>query len=89
MEVEVRYATEFGSSATVINVTEIPNFTKRFKILSVNPHSEPKDEIKELLDLVERGVSEINHIKFTYKDKGHCVKYLSDCEAIIERLKKK
>lgn len=43
MEVQVRYATEFGSSATVINVTEIPSFAKRFKLLSVNPHEEQTD----------------------------------------------
>ena len=41
MQVEVRYSTEFGSSATVINVTEIPSFAKRFKLLSVKPYEEP------------------------------------------------
>ena len=41
MQVEVRYSTEFSSSATVINVTEIPSFAKRFKLLSVKPYEEP------------------------------------------------
>ena len=52
MKVEVRYATEFGSSATVINVTEIPSFAKRFKLLSVNPHKElsTKLHIGEIVD---------------------------------------
>ena len=49
MDVEVRYSTEFGSSATVIDVTEIPSFAKRFKMLSVKPietkYSE--DEVKQ------------------------------------------
>ena len=173
MEVQVRYATEFGSSATVINVTEIPSFAKRFKLLSVNPHEEQtdlkpstklhigevvdesypeefrkeapktgslteaikevinnqlkeiesltleeaakrydgenaasgvksfiagakwyaetrgKEEVNDLLEMLKRSIAEINHIKYTYKDKGHCVKYLSDCETIIEQYKNK
>ena len=47
------------------------------------------EEVLELLEMLKRSVVEINHIKFTYKDKGHCVKYLSDCETIIEQFKKK
>jgi hypothetical protein len=46
-------------------------------------------EVNELLNLLEQSIKEINHIKITYKDKGHCVKYLSDCEDIIEQFKKK
>jgi hypothetical protein len=37
MEVIVRYATEFGSSTSIMNVEKIPSFTKKFKILSVEP----------------------------------------------------
>jgi hypothetical protein len=62
MKVEVRYATEFGSSATVIDVTEIPRFSKRFKLLSVNPYKKPKqkknmfneEEVRKLL-IAQRG----------------------------------
>ena len=48
-----------------------------------------EEEVLELLDLLKRSIAEINHIKYTYKDKGHCVKYLSDCENVIEQFKKK
>jgi len=37
MKVEVRYATEFGSSTIIMNVNKIPEFTEKFKILSVKP----------------------------------------------------
>ena len=37
MKVEVRYATEFGSQTSIMKVKKIPNFTKRFTILSVKP----------------------------------------------------
>jgi hypothetical protein len=37
MKVEIKYATEFGSQVSIINVTEIPKFIKRFKILSLEP----------------------------------------------------
>lgn len=47
MKVEVRYATEFGSSATVIDVTDIPRFAKRFKMLSVKPYEENENETKQ------------------------------------------
>jgi cell division septum initiation protein DivIVA len=48
-----------------------------------------EEEVNELLNLLEQSIKEINHIKITYKDKGHCVKYLSDCEDIIEQFKNK
>ena len=47
------------------------------------------EEVDDLLEMLERSISEINHLKYTYKDKGHCGKYLSDCENIIEKLKNK
>lgn len=46
-------------------------------------------EVNDLLEMLKRSISEINHLKYTYKDKGHCGKYLSDCETIIENFKKK
>jgi hypothetical protein len=48
-----------------------------------------EEEVAKLLDLLERSIKEINHIKFTYKDRGHCDKYLFDCENIIKQFKKK
>jgi hypothetical protein len=48
-----------------------------------------QEGVSELLNLLQRSVEEINHIKNTYKDKEHCVKYLSDCEATIEKFKNK
>jgi hypothetical protein len=48
-----------------------------------------QEGVLELLNLLQRSVEEINHIKYTYKDSGHCVKYLSDCEATIEKFKNK
>lgn len=47
------------------------------------------EEVRELLDLLKRSITEIIHIKYTYKDKGHCVKYMSDCEAVIKKFTKK
>lgn len=57
MEVIVRYATEFGSSATTIDVEEIPTFTKKFTILSVTPVEEDyhiiiKDVAKFRVELI-------------------------------------
>ena len=48
-----------------------------------------KEEVNDLLEVLKRSISEINHLKYTYKDKGNCGKYLSDCETIIEQFKKK
>ena len=48
-----------------------------------------EEEVNDLLEMLKRSISEINHLKYTYKDKGHCGKYLSDCETIIEQFKKK
>jgi len=48
-----------------------------------------QEGVLELLNLLQRSVEEINHIKYTYKDSGYCVKYLSDCEATIEKFKNK
>ena len=44
VKVEVRYSTEFGSSSSVIDVQEIPKFSKRFNILSVTPVENNYDE---------------------------------------------
>lgn len=44
VKVEVRYSTEFGSSSSIIDVTEIPKFSKRFNIISVNPVEDSYDE---------------------------------------------
>ena len=48
-----------------------------------------EEEVNDLLEMLKRSISEINHLKYTYKDKGHCGKYLSDCETIIDQFKKK
>ena len=48
-----------------------------------------EEEVNDLLEVLKRSISGINHLKYTYKDKGHCGKYLSDCETIIEQFKKK
>jgi hypothetical protein len=48
-----------------------------------------EEEVDTLLEMLKRSIAEINHIKHTYKDRGHCVKYLSDCESAIEQFKKK
>lgn len=40
MEVQVRYSTEFGSTATTMDIEKLPSFTTRFKILSVKPIEE-------------------------------------------------
>ena len=47
------------------------------------------EEVDDLLEMLERSISEINHLKYTYKDKGHCGKYLSNCKTIIEKFKSK
>jgi hypothetical protein len=47
MKVKVRYSTEFGSSSSIIDVTEIPKFSKRFNILSVNPIDDSYDDEEE------------------------------------------
>jgi hypothetical protein len=44
VKVIVRYSTEFGSSASIIDVTEIPKFSKRFNIRSINPVEDSNDE---------------------------------------------
>ena len=44
VKVEVRYSTEFGSSSSIIDVQEIPKFSKRFNILSVTPVENNYDE---------------------------------------------
>jgi hypothetical protein len=48
-----------------------------------------EEEVDTLLEMLKRSIAEINHIKHTYKDRGHCVKYLSDCESAIEQFKNK
>ena len=47
-----------------------------------------EEEVNDLLEMLKHSISEINHLKYTYKDKGHCGKYLFDCETIIEQFKK-
>jgi hypothetical protein len=37
--------------------------------------------------MLERSISEIQHLKFEYKDKGHCERYLSECEQLIKEAK--
>lgn len=39
---------------------------------------------KELIDLLKKGIEEIIHLKNEYRDSGHCVKYLSDCEKLFK-----
>lgn len=69
MKVNVRYATEFGSSATTINVEEIPTFTKRFTILSVTPHEETYTE-QEVKTWLEHRDMYLHNYYTTYKNKG-------------------
>ena len=38
MKVEVVYATEFGSSTSIMKVKKLPSFIKRFTILKVYPY---------------------------------------------------
>ena len=47
VKVKVRYSTEFGSSSSIIDVTEIPKFSKRFNILSVTPGEDSYDDEEE------------------------------------------
>ena len=47
VKVKVRYSTEFGSSSSIIDVTEIPKFSKRFNILSVTPVEDSYDDEEE------------------------------------------
>lgn len=44
MKVEVRYATEFGSSSSIMKVEKLPSFVRKFKILSVTPHKKKNHE---------------------------------------------
>ena len=55
MKVKVRYSTEFGSSSSIIDVTEIPKFSKKFNILSVNPVEDSSDDDKEEDDRYDSG----------------------------------
>jgi hypothetical protein len=48
-----------------------------------------EEEVNDLLEMLKRSIAEIIHLKYTYKDIGHCMKYLFDCETIIEQFKKK
>lgn len=53
MEVQVRYMTEFGSTATIMDIEKLPSFTKKFKILSVKPIEESytKKDMKRAFDV--------------------------------------
>ena len=55
VKVIVRYSTEFGSDSSLIDVTEIPKFSKRFNILSVKPVEDSYDEEEDNNDRYDSG----------------------------------
>lgn len=55
VKVIVRYSTEFGSDSSIIDVTEIPKFSKRFNILSVKPVEDSYDEEEDDNDRYDSG----------------------------------
>jgi hypothetical protein len=55
VKVKVRYSTEFGSSSSIIDVTEIPKFSKRFNILSVTPVKDSYDDEEDDIDRYDSG----------------------------------
>lgn len=55
VKVIVRYSTEFGSDSSIIDVTEIPKFSKRFNILSVKPVEDSYDEEEDNNDRYDSG----------------------------------
>ena len=81
-EVAKRYAIQVYKGKIVYH-----GFIDGVKWMQERMYSE--EEVNDLLEMLKRSISEINHLKYTYKDKGHCGKYLSDCETIIEQFKKK
>lgn len=44
MKINVRYYTEFGSDTTTMELEELPNFLKRFKIASITQHDDVYDK---------------------------------------------
>jgi len=55
VKVIVRYSTEFGSDSSIIDVTEIPKFSKRFNILSVKPVEDSYHEEEDDNDRYDSG----------------------------------
>lgn len=43
-----------------------------------------KEKTRPLIEMLKRSIKEINHLKTEYKDVGHCVKYLFECEKLLE-----
>jgi|SRR6478735_1743546 len=39
----------------------------------------------EMLEMLKNSIKEINHLKETYKDIGHCGKYLHQCNELIQK----
>lgn len=37
----------------------------------------------DLLEMLKRSIQEINHLKYTYKDSGHCCRFLRDADLLI------
>lgn len=46
-----------------------------------------KEKTRPLIEMLERSIKEINHLKAEYKDTGHCGKYLFECEKLLEETK--
>lgn len=86
-EVAEKFATDKQNEDTSKYYIALESFQLGAKWQAERMFSE--EEVDTLLEMLKRSIAEINHIKHTYKDRGHCVKYLSDCESAIEQFKKK
>ena len=79
MKVIVRYSTEFGSDTTIINVKEIPTFTKSFTILNVKQYKKEKH-----IDGNETPLKEWQLLKYRMDEEGfaYCFDGYSNWEEI-------
>ncbi|MGL5257822.1 MAG: hypothetical protein ACRC76_12400, partial [Proteocatella sp.] len=39
----------------------------------------------DLLEMLKKSINEINHLKHTYKDSGHCGRFLRDADLLIKQ----
>jgi len=77
----------------VISIQSAINFAEKYQVIRnkelINTAYNLSMQKLELVEMLKQAVDEINHLKFEYKDKGHCGKFLQNADLLLNNLKAK
>jgi len=74
----------------VVSIQSAINFAEKYQVIRnkelINTAYNLSIEKLELIEMLKQSIEEINHLKFEYKDKGHCGKFLQNADLLITNL---